>query len=203
MSESEVKSRITRSKTTATQPAKRSYIELDSSDDDGNQQPHMSLSLEDLAALIVSSKSELQKDIGGVNGRIDELRSHVDSFKSSMDERISDVVSKYADVNSKVDVVADEINRMKQMNELRIAGIPYIEGENLFEIFSKIALKLGHDTSNPVMVPFLHRIGNNQNQPIRSSIIAQFLAPRAKSSFFQLYLKHLKLNLNDIGMSSN
>ena len=190
-----------KSKERAAKLTKRNYTELDDSNGsesaaDDTQNP----SLEDLAALIVQSKKEIQISI---TGKIESLQSHVDELKFAIDGKIDDVTNKCNTISQKVDEVEDEMKRMKKMNELRIAGIPYTQGEDLAAIFYKIANSLNIDLSNPVKMPFLYRIGSAQSQPIRAPIIAQFIATRVKSEFFSAYLKQLKLCLQDIGMGSS
>ena len=183
MSNNEKRAPVTRNQ--IEQAAKRRNTEIDDSFPPGAGP----LSLEDLAMLIMNSKGDLQKDIGGINNRIEDLQQLVDSLK------INDVAAQCPVVSQKVDNIEDELHRLKQQNELRIAGIPFTDGEDLTIIFKRIVSKLEYDVSNPIMMPILIRIDNNKSQTVRPVIIAQFLCNPAKVIFFGIYLKNLSLSL--------
>ena len=146
--------------------------------------------MDDLAKLIIQSGTEVQSNI---NKKIEGLQQVVDNLKMSIDKRFENVSMQCVAAVQKIEAIEDELLRRDKANELRIVGIPFIEGENLTDIFNKIASKLGYETGNPVMAPFLNRIGNIKVKP----------AVRAKSMFFGSYLKNLKLCLADIGLQYN
>lgn len=75
-----------------------------------------------------------------------------------MIEDIDSIKEKLNTHNQRINNNEDDINRLKNMADLRVTGIPYIQNENLMETFEKIAAVLNYDTSASINKPMIERV---------------------------------------------
>lgn len=86
----------------------------------------------------------------------------------------------------------DDVRRNAKSNELKIKGIPHVNGENLKDIFAAIAKFIGYDLTNTNNQPELHRMQTrnaslNEFIPL-PTIIVKFVAKHFRDNFYSLHL---------------
>lgn len=99
-------------------------------------------------------KADINNKIAEVNVKIDAVQANV----NVQNDQLSSIQSSVTNCIERITVNEDDCNRIAKLNELKINGIPYNDGENLQSIFSSIAQQVGFDVSIPNNVPELNRV---------------------------------------------
>lgn len=69
--------------------------------------------------------------------------------------KVNEISDKVANLDTRINNVEKDFLRLSHMNELKLAGIPVTENENLSNVFIKIANIIGYDISNATNIPSL------------------------------------------------
>lgn len=124
-----------------------------------------------------------------------EITGKFDALSLSVNRRIDVIDGRCTEAIQQGIRNDDQLQRHIRATDVRINGILFKQGEDLPQLFKRIATELQYDVSNPCALPVLYRIVLRDKQPKESpTIIAKFITPHIKGSFFTRYLKHLKLN---------
>lgn len=133
-------------------------------------------------------KAEFQTKITQLNDKIDKNQANVQS-------QINDIKSNVDQCMEQANDDDDDIKRIAKLNELKISGVSYTNGENLNGIFELIAQLVKFDMSNAIKIPTLTRITKrdrttNITTPTKF-IIAKFVASHIRNEFYSLYLNKI------------
>lgn len=161
---------------------------------------HTKTRMDDITKRLETMLQEQRSGFTSVNTRLDDLHATVNT-------RIN-TIEKACEVNTKrLDKVENHIDRISLANELRLVGIPISNETNINELFSKIAVITGYDTSNPTFIPTVSHImavNKETKQFVRTgTILIQFLATHIKNEFYKKYLHKIPISLKDLGFSSD
>lgn len=175
-----------------------------------------------LMLFITDMKNEIEKQISSsqtsietkitdlattVNTEVQELKVSVDDLNTKVSSEIESLKQHVTEHNQRLDNNDDDINRLKLSADLRMNGIPFVQGENLAELFQKIAATIGYDSSNNSNVPLIKRIpvrDKVSGNMIDSSIISfHFSSIQHKQFFYSLYLNKMPLKPESLGLSKN
>lgn len=165
----------------------------------------------DIENKITTSQSSIETKINEltstVNTEVNDLKVSVEDMKAKVSSDIESLKQHVTEHKQRLDNNEDDINRLKLSADLRMNGIPFKQGENLIELFYKIATAIGYDSSTSPNVPFIKRIPIHNKvtgSMIDSSIISlHFPSIQHKQSFYSYYLKKMPLKPEDIGLSNN
>lgn len=161
---------------------------------------HTKTSMDDITKRLDTMLQEQRSGFTSVNTRLDDLQA-------TMNTRMN-TIEKACEVNTKrLDKVENHIDRISLANELRLVGIPISNEMNINELFSKIAVIIGYDTSNPTFIPTVSHImavNKETKQFVRTgTILIQFLATHIKNEIYNKYLHKIPISLKDLGFSSD
>lgn len=144
-----------------------------------------------------------------VKQQITEIKSNFETATKKINDEIN-LLRANTNVSTPQPANADDFDRMMLINDLKIIGVPYNDIENLTDIFIKIAVAIGYDTTQPIAIPQMRRIINRSriaNQVFNTKVITmRFIALHIKEQFYGLYLNTIKnkpLSLKDIGFADN
>lgn len=171
-----------------------------------------------IKSLFADMKNDIEKKIGAsqssietklkelnanVNAEVNELKKSVDDLKSKVGAELQTLNKQITEHKQRLDNNEDDINRLKLSADLRLNGIPYAPNENLIELFHKIAIEIGYDSSMNTNVPLMKRIPIKDKITgimVESSIISlHFASIQHKKRFYSIYLKKMPLKLSNIG----
>lgn len=163
----------------------------------------------DIEKIISTSQSTIETKISEltttINTEVRELKSSFDDMKITLSGDIDTLKQHVSEHKQRLDINDDDINRLKLNADLRLNGIPFNQGENLVELFHKIAAAIGYDSKNSNNVPLMKRIPVRNKVTgimIDSSIISLcFSSHHHKQVFYSLYLNKMPLKPESIGLS--
>lgn len=148
----------------------------------------------ELAALILDVKSEL---IGTMNNMCSELESKFFGQISRIEDSVKTIESRQDLLDDKL----EEIERRTHLTDLLLDGIPWVQGEDLTNIYGAICNKIGFLTKEHTLSS-IFRIRNNKQSSHQPTIVLKFISTTARNEFFRSYMKCLDLNLKDIGFDT-
>lgn len=156
---------------------------------------------EELKTLILSVKTSIDTNI-------QELDLKVTGLTTKVDKRLCDVESACKQAVDTANKAEDSVGRLFRACDIRIIGVPFTDQENLRDIFIKIAVAIGYDTSHQLAVPTLFRIKQRVQLTtggtrVHPTIIAKFGAAIYKNQFFSCYLKKPSIETKDIGWAAD
>lgn len=140
-----------------------------------------------------------------LKGEITQLKLSMDSSSDNITQRMTSIENELKVHNNKLSRNEDDINRITLLNQLRLTGCPFIEGENLFNIIKPIADNIGYSFENPSAIPIMRRIPIRKNGTVIGSntIIVYFTAQHFKDNFYSMYLQKAPLKPENIGQPVN
>lgn len=112
-------------------------------------------SLEDIAALIEKTNDSINNTL---NTKHDDLSNKIETLSNNMDGRMALVEDKCLQVETRVNAIEDAMERMYKSCDLRIAGVPHVQGENLTDVFIKLSTALQFKLNSPDLYPTLRRL---------------------------------------------
>lgn len=119
-----------------------------------------------------------------------DVNSKISNFKSELDTQIMDVTST---LSKRI----NELERRSCVLDIMIYGIPFSKDENIKEILSLIATKLGIDDLAGVCDAFRLRSRSKDN----GQILVKFYTLKYKNLILRSYLRQKSLCLNDVGFN--
>lgn len=161
------------------------------------------LTLNDLAAMI----RNVGKDVKDVGDQVKmELKADLACLRKEIDDKLASAVNKTATEFSNLTMRQDSLearverlDRLSFSSDLLLNGIPWIENENLMDIYSSICTTIGFRAKDYTLLSIFRLKKANQNP----TIILKFISPQAKSEFYFCYLKFRKLSLIHLGFETD
>lgn len=151
-----------------------------------------------------SIESKLNEFTTSVKAEVQTIKNSVEQFKTAVGTDIVSIRSRIQENSKRIDNTEDDINRLKLANDLRLIGFPYIQNENLFDLFAKIATIIGYDTTLHISVPIIERvpIHNKATGTLMpsSTILFHFTSSQIKQHFYTLYLNKMPLKPEQFGL---
>lgn len=145
--------------------------------------------------------SEFTKEI---NTEVAGLKSSFEDFKSQIQADINTLKGNINEHTQRLTNNEDDINRLRINADLRLIGVPFMQGENLIDMFHKIAATIGYDSALSSNMPFIKRIlirNKITGTMIESHVISiHFTSMQLKQQFYSLYLSKLPLNPQVLGL---
>lgn len=165
----------------------------------------------DIENKISSSQTSIETKIieltTTVNTEIHQLKKSFDDLKTSLGSDIDTLKQQVTEHNQRLANNEDDINRLKLSADLRLNGIPFNQGENLVDLFHKIAKAIGYDANSNNNIPLMKRIlvrNKITGNMIESSIISfHFSSTQLKHLFYSLYLNKMPLKPETIGLPND
>lgn len=93
-----------------------------------------------------------------VNNDVQSLKSSVDEFKNGVSNEFAEIQTQIVGNTQRIENNEDDIERLKRSQDLRLAGIPPIDKENLLDYINLIAAEIGCATFTPFNAPPIERI---------------------------------------------
>lgn len=146
---------------------------------------------EKMTSLGQEIKESLQSQIAQTNQRMDSIETSVNKQLTVIQAEVSHCIERVSNTEN-------ELTRLSKLNELRINGITYSQGENLQLHFNSIAQLIGFDVSIPTHIPSLTRtyVRNKSTKLMQPSttILAKFVAKHIRDEFYSAYLNKITNN---------
>lgn len=164
-----------------------------------------------IANKIDESKQSVEHKLGELACKVESdvqlLKNAVDDFKSKINSDITAINDTLASHSQRLDNTEDDINRLRYANDLRLTGIPYVQNENLVEIFSKLASIINYDCSSTACIPILERLPTRNRATgimiASPTILLHFTSTQQKQWFYSLYLNKMPLKSSLFGLQSD
>lgn len=154
-----------------------------------------------------SIESKLNEFSSNVHDEVRQIKESIDTLKSDLNNDVDSIKNHIAKHTERMDNNEDDINRLKLIADLKLIGVPFKQNENLFETFNKIAAAIGYNSSLGANMPFVKRIlmrNKATGTMIESHVISlHFTSIQHKNHFYSLYLKHMPLKPELLGLGQN
>lgn len=138
-----------------------------------------------------------------------DLGKRIDNIEQQLATARNECASKADELSREIDslrydlsLASECIERTEKSHDLIFSGIPFLQSENLKEVFQKIANSLSYGNSEIPLVS-LKRLARYPIAPGSSPPIAcQFALLNERDEFYRKYLKLRTLNLSNIGFDN-
>lgn len=134
--------------------------------------------------------------------RIDNIEQQLATARTECASRTDELSGAIDTVRYDLSLASECIERTEKSHDLIFSGIPYLQSENLKEIFQKIANSLSYGNSEIPLVS-LKRLARLPIAPGSNPPIAcQFALLNERDAFYRKYLSLRTLNLSNIGFDN-
>lgn len=149
-----------------------------------------------IEAKIDSSISKLEERISGVEKQLS-------TFTSECTANINKLATAVTEVREWLASTSQRMDRFEKSNDLLISGIPYVNNENLQQLFRNLSTSLAYNVSDMPLVD-LKRL---KRMPIATGssppIACQFAFKNARDEYYARYLRTRNLTLRNVGFDSD
>ncbi|KAJ2939063.1 hypothetical protein O0L34_g10252 [Tuta absoluta] len=186
-------------------------VDGDKPTDGGKETPKV-VTLDQVMKELISIKLTISSISSAVAG-IEDIKTDIGALKTStgkissqlkgLEERVKAVEKTQAEVQQLKDRISSlendlqEKNQWARINNVEIRGVPLKDRENLFEIVSKIGIKIQYPVAKNI-INFVTRIPSREDQ--NKPIIVSFINRYAKEDFIAAARSFKKLTTADIGL---
>ena len=159
-----------------------------------------------MQSMLSSTSERIEAKIDSGNAalemRISKVESHLSAVRDEFSGRVIKLEEEVAATRYEMDYIAEAVHRADKNRELIISGVPYLNHENLADIFCKIASCIGYSETN---IPLVHlqRLSRSPIAPrLTPLILCEFALRNQRNEFYRKYLSERSLSLRHIGFES-
>lgn len=156
-----------------------------------------------LSSKLESTKADIFRKIDSEMANVKaEIKSELHSVRAELEKSIGELGSSVHHNKLAIKATNDAISRSRNINDLIVNGVPYMQSENLIGIFAKWCQILGYpDNCNPLVDA--RRLSKLPMTPGKSyPILLQFAITNHRNDFYSKYLRERSLTLDQIGFKS-
>lgn len=149
--------------------------------------------------LHAESTSRLEEKLDDFKLSIDGLEAKFESLQKEIEGKVGSIKEAVVVVQADLSQTSEKVDRLEKLNELILSGIPFLENENLAEMFQAVAAYLGYGPQHLPLVD-LKRLAK---PPIvigtSPPIMCQFALRNSRDEFLRRYLTSRNLTLRNVG----
>lgn len=165
------------------------------------------IKMQSLVTTITQSNERLEAKLDScmdqMNNRMDALEEKFAASKSECDGHLATVSAQVDNIRSDVMQANRRLDSSGRAHELVISGVPYLQTEDLRQVFRNIASSLGYQDDD-VPTAILKRLARYPiAQGATPPILCEFAMRTARDDFYRTYLQRRSLSLRHIGFDSN
>lgn len=150
-----------------------------------------------------------------VNNKIDAVKAELEGKLNLVSQEISSLKSECAakfssndvavcTLNERVDTLSHTIGNLQNVSDLIISGVPFMNGENLRELFNAMCKQLGfNDDLYPLVDIRRMKAKAALKEGNECLIVVQFALKNSRDDFYNAYLRTRDLKLRHLGLDSD
>lgn len=145
------------------------------------------------------SNDDLAKLIHELSAKMESSSSEINSKIDLINDKLSKDMMKVKNAINIHEAKINDIERKLLENDIIITGIPFVQNENVVNIFEALSKSIGFMNATSCLNTIFRLPGERLTRPI----VAKFSSGLFKHEFFNLYIKYQQLSLMNIGLKSN
>lgn len=173
----------------------------------------MAVTKDELCQMLLEMKTDINENTSSlinnvkmdINSNIQQAVANLQrDLEAKMSNVFADIKSDVQSVKTRCDILESKVERLERishLSDLLLNGVPYVQCENLLEIYNAICNVIKFDSADYTLQA-IFRIGKSSSSK-NASIVMKFISSAARNRFYSLYLKFKNLSLHHIGFNGN